>query len=347
MSARIKVLVVDDSALAREVLSRGLALDPRIEVVGTARDAYEARDLIVRLSPDVITLDVEMPKMDGIEFLRRLMAHYPVRAIVVSSLTAHGSAVAMDALEAGAIEVVGKPTQNLSGGTNAMIEELRSKVFLASTAKILRTRPPRALESRGLASTTHKLIAIGASTGGTEALRLVLQELPPTSPGIAIVQHMPAGFTAPFAARLAECCRLDVREAADGDRIYPGRALIAPAGRQLRVIRSGGDWIAKVGEADKVSGHCPSADVLFHSIASAAGPNAAGALLTGMGADGADGLGAMRRAGARTLAQDEATSVVWGMPRVAWERGAAEVLVPLPEVASALLGAVEGKWRAA
>lgn len=344
---RIRVLVVDDSAVARQVLSAGLAEDPRIEVVGVARDAWEARDLIVKLEPHVVTLDVEMPRMDGIEFLRRLRAHHPVRAVVVSSLTTRGSVVALDALEAGAVEVVAKPTRNLAGGTAAMLAELRTKVAIASTARLPHPTTHAPIESRALAAATHKLVALGASTGGTEALRAVLQALPPTLPGLVMVQHMPPGFTSTFAARLDETSRLSVKEAADGDRAFPGRALLAPAGRQMRVERSGGDWVVRLGESEKYSGHCPSVDVLFQSVASAAGANAVGGLLTGMGADGAEGLGTMRHAGARTFAQDEASSVVWGMPRAAWERGAAEALVPLSDVASTLVAAVEGQWRAA
>jgi two-component system chemotaxis response regulator CheB len=297
----------------------------------------------VKLEPRVLTLDIEMPKMDGLEFLRRLMVHHPVRAVIVSSLSERGSRIALDALDAGAVDVVAKPTRNLAGGTAAMLAELRTKVLIAAGARLSTKAaappaPERAAPS-ALAATTHHLVAIGASTGGTEAIRQVLQGLPPTAPGIAIVQHMPPGFTAPFAARLAELTRLEVREAVDGDRLFPGRVLIAPAGRHLRVVRSGGDWIGRVSDGDRVSGHCPSVDVLFRSVATAAGPSGIGVLLTGMGADGADGLLAMRQAGARTFAQDEATSVVWGMPREAWQRGAAEALVPLAEVATTVLSA--------
>lgn len=280
--------------------------------------------------------------MDGIEFLRRLMASHPVRAVVVSSLTEKGSQVAVDALREGAVEVVAKPTRNLAGGTAAMLSELRTKVLIASTAKLQRATAPTAVTStRALANTTHKLVALGASTGGTEAIRQVLSSLPPHFPGIAVVQHMPPGFTAPFASRLDEVSRFEVKEAEDGDRIFPGRCVVAPAGRQMRVVRSGGDYVAKLGESTKVSGHCPSVDVMFESVAAAAGANAVGMLLTGMGADGAEGLGAMRRAGARTFAQDEATSVVWGMPRAAWEAGAAERLVALHNVPATLMGALE------
>ncbi|MEQ1571277.1 MAG: chemotaxis response regulator protein-glutamate methylesterase [Myxococcota bacterium] len=347
MSDRVRVLVVDDSAVARRVLSAGLAADPRIEVVGAARDAFEARDMIVQLAPQVMTLDVEMPRMDGIEFLRRLSSVHPVRTVIVSSLSTRGSQIALDALEAGAVDVVAKPTQNLAGGTNAMLAELRTKVLIASTARLDRLKANRAptREPRALATTTRKVVAIGASTGGTEAIRAVLMDLPPTCPGVVIVQHMPPGFTAPFAARLNEVVRLEVREAADGDRIIHGRALIAPAGRHLEVVRSGGDFLARVTDGDKVSGHMPSADVLFRSVAAAVGSSGVGLLLTGMGADGADGLGAMRKAGARTFAQDEATSVVWGMPKAAWERGAAEALVPLHQAADRLLDAVEAPCR--
>ncbi|MEZ4239840.1 MAG: chemotaxis protein CheB [Myxococcota bacterium] len=239
--------------------------------------------------------------------------------------------------------MVGKPTRNLAGGTAAMLAELRTKVMIAATAKLQKAAviASPSHRPRALASTTHKLVAIGASTGGTEALRGVLAQLPPTFPGTVVVQHMPAGFTAAFAQRLDEACRVEVREATDGDRIFPGRVLIAPAGQHLRVQRSGGDFVANVAAGDKVSGHCPSADVLFQSVARAAGRNAVGLLLTGMGSDSADGLLAMRASGARTLAQDEATSVVWGMPRAAWERGAAEALVALPNVPDRLCDLVE------
>ncbi|MCB9688197.1 MAG: chemotaxis-specific protein-glutamate methyltransferase CheB [Alphaproteobacteria bacterium] len=330
---RVRVLVVHDAATDHQAWSHGLASDPRMEVVGAARDAWEARGLIVEHDPHVIVLDLEMPRLDGVDFLRRLMTSHPVRAVVVSSVTPAGSRVAMDALHEGAVEVVARPMTP---------SELRTKVLIASTARLQRpTTATGAPLHRALADSTQRLVAIGASSGGTEALRQVLSELPPHFPGIAIVQHMPPGFTAPFAARLAEVSRFEVKEAEDGDRLFPGRCVVAPAGRQLRVVRSGADYVARLGETTKVSGYVPSVDVMFHSVAAAAGAKAVGVVLTGMGADGADGLGAMRKAGSRTFAQDEASSVVWGMPRAAWEAGAAERLIALPKVAEALMGALE------
>jgi two-component system chemotaxis response regulator CheB len=341
MSRQIRVLVVDDSAVARAALTRGLEMDPNILVVGQARDPFEARDRILELSPEVMTLDVEMPRMDGVEFLRRLMPQRPIPVVVVSSLTQKGGRIAMEALEAGAVDVVAKPTRNLSGGLDAMLVELRTKVKIASTVNVsrwkLRPAAPQPPVTRALSDTTDKIIAIGASTGGTEAIRAVLDSMPASAPGIVIVQHMPAGFTTAFAQRLDESSAVQVREAKDGDRVFPGRALLAPGGMQMRLMRSGGEYRVQVGGTLKVSGHCPSVDVLFSSTADCAGRNAVGALLTGMGADGAAGLLRMRQAGARTLAQDEATSVVWGMPRVAWEKGAAERLEPIEGVAGRIL----------
>jgi two-component system chemotaxis response regulator CheB len=341
MIRQIRVLVVDDSAVARAALTRGLEMDPNILVVGQARDPFEARDRILELSPEVMTLDVEMPRMDGVEFLRRLMPQRPIPVVVVSSLTEKGGRIAMEALEAGAVDVVAKPTRNLSGGLDAMLAELRTKVKIASTVNVsrwkLRPSTPQPPATAALSDTTDKIIAIGASTGGTEAIRAVLDSMPASAPGIVIVQHMPAGFTTAFAQRLDESSAVQVREAKDGDRVFPGRALLAPGGTQMRLMRSGGEYRVQVGGTLKVSGHCPSVDVLFSSTADCAGRNAVGALLTGMGADGAAGLLRMRQAGARTLAQDEATSVVWGMPRVAWEKGAAERLEPIEAVAGRIL----------
>lgn len=338
--AKLRVLVVDDSALARTALSRGLSLDPDLEVVGEARDPFDARDKILSLSPDVMTLDVEMPRMDGIEFLRRLMPQRPIPTVVVSSLSQRGSEIALAALSAGAVDVVCKPSRNLSGGLDAMIGELRTKLKIAATARVAqhKTRLPPPRPAGALAETTDKIVAIGASTGGTEAIGVVLARMPANAPGVAIVQHMPPGFTHTFAHHLDAVCAVQVSEARDGDRLFPGRALVAPGGQQLRVVRSGGDYLVEVRPGDKVSGHCPSVDVLFASVASCAGPNAVGVLLTGMGSDGAAGLLAMRRAGARTVAQDEATSVVWGMPKVAWENGGAERVEPIERIGDCVLG---------
>jgi two-component system chemotaxis response regulator CheB len=341
---KIKVLVVDDSALVRQILSDGLSRDPVIEVVGTAADPYAARDKIVELRPDVLTLDVEMPKMDGVEFLRRLMPQYPLPVVVVSALTKKGAAVTLDALEAGAVEVVAKPSVNVARGLTEMLAELRSKVRIAAATNVSawrtlkRTSPqPPKVSSRALHESTDKVIAIGASTGGTEAIRRILPTLPADTPGIVVVQHMPAGFTKHFADSLNDSCAMEVLEAKTGDRVLPGRVLIAPGGLQMTVYRSGGLYLARCEPGENVNGHCPSVGVLFESVAKYVGSNAIGIMLTGMGSDGADGMVSMRHAGARTMAQDEATSVVFGMPRVAYERGGAERLLPLDSIPAAMM----------
>ncbi|SHJ06902.1 two-component system, chemotaxis family, response regulator CheB [Malonomonas rubra DSM 5091] len=344
MAKVIRVLVVDDSALVRNILSQGLSLDPNIEVVGTASDPYIARDKIIELNPDVLTLDVEMPRMDGVAFLRKLMPQFPIPTIMVSSLTQRGKQITIDALDAGAVDFVAKPTSNVSAGLNAMLMELRAKVKIASTANVShwkgkRVAPkPQTVASNALAESTDKVIAIGASTGGTEAIRRVVEEFPVQTPGVVIVQHMPGGFTKMFADRLNQLCQMEVREAKDGDRVRSGLILIAPGGVQLKVIRSGGFYQVRCSGTDKVSGHCPSVDVMMNSVAQNVGKNAIGAMLTGMGADGAEGMLAMKNAGARCIAQDEATSVVFGMPKVAYEKGGASKLVPLEKIASSLLG---------
>jgi len=350
MGRKVRVLIVDDSALVRQLLSNGLGMDPGIEVVGTATDPYAARDKIVELKPDVLTLDVEMPRMDGVEFLRRLMPQYPIPVVMVSSLTQRGKQITLESMEAGAVDFVAKPTTNMAHGMNAMMGELRTKVKIASTANVShwksqRIPPPSAAlvhGPRALAESTHKVIAIGASTGGTEAIRKVICAFPATMPGVVIVQHMPAGFTRLFADRLNQFCAMEVREAVSGDRVLPGRILIAPGGRHMKVLRSGGIYQVLCEPGETVSGHCPSVDVLMRSVAEQVGANAIGVMLTGMGADGAEGMLAMRRSGARTLAQDQATSVVFGMPKVAFERGGAERLLPIdripPEVVNLLSG---------
>lgn len=340
MTKKTRVLIIDDSAMAREILARGLAADPEIEVIGTASNPYIARDKILELHPDVLTLDVEMPRMDGVEFLQKLMPQYPLPVLMVSSLTRRGAEITIKALEAGAIDFVAKPGIDVARGLNEMLGELRAKVKMAARAKVRHWkrndyRPITAdLNSSGAAlmQTTDKVIAIGASTGGTEAIRHILKQLPADLPGMVIVQHMPPGFTSLFAKGLDEQCALSVKEAADGDRVMPGHVLIAPGDFHITVRRSGGMYVVNCTQGEKVSGHRPSADVLFQSAAKSAGPNAIGVILTGMGGDGADGLLAMRQAGARTLAQDEASSVVFGMPKVAHERGAVECLVPLQRI---------------
>jgi len=347
---KVKVLVVDDSALVRDILAQGLAQDPEIEVVGVAADPYQARDKIVKLKPDVLTLDIEMPRMDGIEFLKRLMPQYPLPVVVVSALTKKGGALTMQALEAGAVEVVTKPSVDIARGLGAMMTELRRKVKIAAATnvrawKVNRAAPvnPIKVDSKALAESTDKVIAIGASTGGTEAIRRIVQVLPTTTPGVVVVQHMPPGFTRHFAESLDRVSAMEVVEAKTGDRVMPGRVLIAPGDRHMRVRRSGGIYLVDCEPGPKVNGHCPSVDVLFESVAKYVGPNAIGVILTGMGSDGANGMVAMRQAGARTIAQDEATAVVYGMPKVAYERGGAELVLPLGEIAGAILNLLNGR----
>jgi len=349
MAGRIRVLIVDDSALVRNILSQGLSLDPGIEVVGTAADPYIARDLIVQLQPDVMTLDVEMPRMDGVAFLRKLMPQYPIPIIMVSSLTQRGKQITMEALEAGAVDFVAKPTSNIAAGLSGMLAELRTKVRIASTANVSHwkgrrpTAPRQRASSAALPESTDKIIAIGASTGGTEAIREVIETFPATTAGTVIVQHMPGGFTKMFADRLNQLCQMQVKEAEHGDRVRAGLILVAPGGKQFEIVRTGGFYEVKIGTDEKISGHCPSVDVMMHSIAKNVGSNAVGAMLTGMGQDGAKGMLAMRQAGARCISQDEASSVVFGMPKVAYEKGGAEKLVPLNKIAATLLSLLTEK----
>jgi len=344
---KIKVLIVDDSALVRKILKDGLSKDPQIEVIGMARDPYQARDIIVLEKPDVITLDVEMPKMDGVTFLKKFMPVYPTPTVMVSSLTEKGKKITIEALEAGAVSIVTKPRTGVSDDLPRMLDEIRQKVKEAARvnmAKFARKRKnrPEKIEtvqvSSALDESTDKIIAIGASTGGTEALARILPAYPRTSPGIMIVQHMPEGFTEAFAERLDGLSQVKVKEAKDGDRVLTGLCLIAPGGsRHMELKRFGGQYRVVLRPGEKVSGHRPSVDVLFESVAKHAGKNAVAALLTGMGRDGADGLLAIRRAGGRTIAQDEATSVVFGMPKAGWENGGAERLVSLEKVPATLL----------
>ncbi len=339
----IRVLIVDDSAVVRQLLSAELARAGDIDVVGTAADPYAARDKIVRLAPDVITLDLEMPRMDGLTFLGKLMRYHPMPVIVVSSLTPRGSDTALRALELGAVDVVGKPGSAYS--VAEVGKQIAERIRVAATARVGARAPaaPPAAEPAPKASgpavmrTTHRILAIGASTGGTSALQEVLTAMPVDSPGALVVQHMPEHFTAAFARRLNELCRIEVREAADGDVLVPGLALIAPGNYHMVLRRSGAQYLVAVKGGPPVHHQRPSVDVLLHSVASQAGANAVGAILTGMGADGAAGLLAMRQAGAQTVAQDEATCVVFGMPREAIRMGAAEHVVPLGQVAGKLL----------
>ena len=346
MSRKIRVLVVDDMAMVREILSKGLAMDPMIEVVATASDPFSARDRIIETKPDVMTLDVEMPRMDGVDFLRRLMPQYPIPVVMVSSLTERGKQITLDALQAGAVDFVAKPKTDLARGLNAMLVELRTKIKIASTANVSHWKKQRTgggpaevirARSGSLAESTDKIIAIGASTGGTEAIREVITRFPVATPGVVIVQHMPAGFTKLFSERMNTLCQMEVKEAENDDRVMPGRILIAPGGNHMSLVRSGGVYRVRVQQGDLVNGHCPSVEVLMRSVAEHAGANAVGVMLTGMGGDGADGMKAMHDAGARTFAQDEASCVVFGMPKVAWERGGVDKLVPLTQMAQTVL----------
>ena len=335
----IKVLVVDDSSLVRNILSRGLSMDPQIEVIGTASNPYEARDKIVYLKPDVISLDVEMPRMDGVEFLKRLMPQYPLPVVMVSALTDRGSQITLDALEAGAVDFVLKPSTDIEIGLNGMMDELRTKLKMAAKVDVNKYKKNnftinqlRKNKVSALAETTDKVIAIGASTGGTEALNQLLSVFPANMPGIVVVQHMPAGFTRMFADRLNKSSEMRVKEAQSGDRVMTGHVLIAPGNQHMQIIRSGGEYRVVCRDGALVNGHRPSVEVLFRSVAKHVGSNAIGVMLTGMGSDGADAMVKMRQTGARTVAQDQATSVVFGMPKEAYERGGAELLKPLHEI---------------
>ncbi|MDH5543079.1 MAG: chemotaxis response regulator protein-glutamate methylesterase [Nitrospinota bacterium] len=349
MSHKIRVLVVDDSALVRDTLSKGLSMDPGIEVVGSAADPFIARDKIIELKPDVLTLDVEMPRMDGVQFLKLLMPQYPIPTVMVSSLTQKGKQITFDALDAGAVDFVSKPTSNISRGLNGMMVQLRTKVKIASTANVSHWKGKRenlfkvdVKASKALAESTDKVIAIGASTGGTEAIRKVLEKFPVNAPGTVIVQHMPPGFTKLFAERLNKIVPMEVREATTGDRIIPGRALIAPGEKHMTVIRSGGHYEVVCKEGEKVSGHMPSVDVLMHSVAQHVGKNGYGIMLTGMGRDGAEGMLAMKKSGAKNVAQDEKTSVVFGMPNEAYKYGGADQLIPIDDIAHTVINMITG-----
>jgi two-component system chemotaxis response regulator CheB len=347
---RIKVLVVDDSALMRGLLRDVLSRDPEIEVVGTALDGYTAWSQLQNLKPDVLTLDVEMPGMSGLEFLEKLMQTHPLPVVMVSSLTTRGGETTLRALELGAVDYAEKPRVDMVRGTVEMGDELIRKLKVAARARPRVNRPPVVAPSNvviepppavrapsAVSSSRRHLIAIGASTGGTEALVEVLARLPADSPPVLIVQHLPALFTAPLVARLDARTVLKVREAADGDPILPGQVLLAPGDRHLEVARVGDKYVARLNSGPPVNRHRPSVDVLFDSCAREVGARAVGVVLTGMGADGAKGLLNLRRRGARTVVQDEATSVVFGMPKEAIALGAAEAVLPLDRIAAAIV----------
>ncbi|HYW51994.1 MAG TPA: chemotaxis response regulator protein-glutamate methylesterase [Gemmatimonadaceae bacterium] len=342
----IKVLVVDDSALVRKLLTEELSRYDDISVVGTAVDPYVAREKIIALKPDVITLDVEMPRMDGLSFLVKLMKHYPVPVIIVSSLTPKNSDAAIRALSLGAVDVIAKPGSAMS--VPDISRQLVQSIRAASRAKLVkRTEPLPGATAHAAAAPllsglamTHKVIALGASTGGTQALEAVLTRLSPSMPGIVIAQHMPEKFTASFAQRLNGLCGIEVREAKDGDAVVPGVALVAPGNFHMMLTLSGAQYKVRVKDGPRVHHQRPAVDILFASVARFAGRNAVGAILTGMGADGAKGLLQMREAGAHTIAQDEQSCVVFGMPKEAIRLGAAIDILPLDEIAGALQSAV-------
>ena len=358
MTKKIRVLVVDDSALVRSLLAEIINRESDMECVGTANDPLIAREMIRELNPDVLTLDIEMPKMDGIEFLGRLMRLRPMPVLMISTLTERGAEVTMRALELGAVDFVAKPRIGVVDGINDLASQIVDKVRVAAQAHVRRSTAPSA---SGNASTTpqtrnasigrvstEKLICIGASTGGTEAIKEILVRMPADAPGIVITQHMPPGFTTSFAARLNGLCQIAVKEAAQGERILPGHAYIAPGGKQFRIEKSGANYLCQVEDGELVNRHKPSVEVLFKSAARVVGRNAFGIMLTGMGNDGAKAMKEMRDCGSHNYVQDEASCVVFGMPREAILHGAADEVLPLLAIAPALLaklGAGNDRYR--
>lgn len=344
---KVRVLTIDDSALMRQVLAELLSKDPDIEVIGSAPDPYVAREKIKALNPDVLTLDVEMPKMDGLTFLEKLMRGRPTPVIMVSSLTEAGCETTLRALELGAVDFITKPKIDLRQGMDEVAADLIAKVKGAASATLRRAPAagePRAAKPTALNSamikTTDMIIAIGSSTGGTEAVKEVLQVLPPNTPPIVITQHMPERFTKTWADRMNELCRISVKEAEDGDSVLPGHALIAPGNYHMTLVRSGARYSVRINQNEPVNRHRPSVDVMFDSVAQYAGGNSVGVILTGMGGDGAKGLLKMKEAGAYTIAQDEASCVVFGMPKEAIKLGAADVVRPLKDIAATVLSHV-------
>ncbi|NUO07334.1 MAG: chemotaxis response regulator protein-glutamate methylesterase [Candidatus Brocadia sp.] len=348
MNKKVKVLIVDDSAVVRKILSTGLSKDCEIEVVGTAADPFIARDKIIDLKPDVITLDVEMPRMDGISFLQRLMTYYPLPVIMVSSLTQAGCETTLRALEVGALDFVTKPSLDVSHKLDEIVTELAGKIKESVSVKVKKKEYYKNTDSKNtgikytqtnyaLINSTHKIIAIGASTGGTEALKEVLMQMPPNAPGILIVQHMPQLFTKSFADRLNSVCSIRVKEAADGDSIIPGMALIAPGNYHMELRRNGARYFVTINQEPPVRRHRPSVEVLFESVAKYAGSNAVGVIMTGMGDDGARGLLKMKESGAKTIAQDEESCVVFGMPKEAIKVGAVDKVVSLNKITQTIL----------
>lgn len=356
MSKKIRVVVVDDSALVRSLLAEIINRQRDMECVGTANDPLVAREMIRELNPDVITLDVEMPRMDGIDFLGRLMRLRPMPVVMISTLTERGAEVTMKALELGAVDFVAKPRVGLASGINELASLIVDKIRVAAVAQVRRSAPREVAASASSGGVAHpapaaallgrlsteKLICIGASTGGTEAIREVLVQMPADSPAIVITQHMPPGFTTSFAARLNGLCQITVKEAVNGERILPGHAYIAPGGTQFHVARSGANYVAVVDDGAPVNRHKPSVEVLFKSAAAVVGRNAFGIMLTGMGNDGAAAMKEMKDAGSYNYVQDEASCIVFGMPREAIAHGAADEVLPLNQIASALITRLRG-----
>lgn len=354
MNRKTRVIVVDDSALVRSLLAEIINRQPDMECIGTANDPLVAREMIREKNPDVITLDVEMPKMDGIDFLGRIMRLRPMPVLMISTLTERGAEVTMRALELGAVDFVAKPRVGVANGLNQLSTEIVEKIRIAASAHVHRMVKPAASAAESATTgapkppvssatllgrlSTEKLIAIGASTGGTEAIKEVLIQMPADAPAIVITQHMPPGFTTSFAARLNSLCQITVKEATHGERLLPGHAYIAPGGKQFSISRSGANYVAVVDEhAPPVNRHKPSVEVLFKSVAQFAGRNAFGVMLTGMGADGATAMREMKDAGSYNYVQDEASCIVFGMPREAIAHGAADEVLPLTQIAPALL----------
>jgi two-component system chemotaxis response regulator CheB len=342
MTTPYKVLIVDDSALMRQLLTKILGSDPDLVVVGTAGDPFVAREKIIALKPDVLTLDIEMPRMDGLTFLEKLMRGHPMPVFMISSLTSKGADTTLRALSLGAIDYIAKPKLDVTNGTIEQADEIIARVKAAARAKVrgpsVTAMLPAALTGKTYQfSATHKVVAIGASTGGTEALKELLSPLPADFPGIVIVQHMPEAFTHQFAERLNTLCKIRVQEARDGDRILPGHALLAPGGHHMTVIRRGMEYAVHVYRGERVNRHIPSVDVLFSSCARNLGRNAVGVILTGMGADGARGMLEMKQSEAFNIAQDESTCVVFGMPREAILIGAVDQVLPLGKIPGLLL----------
>lgn len=344
----IKVLIVDDSAFVRQIFQKELSKDPGIKVIGTAPDPYVARDMIIKEKPDVVTLDIEMPRMDGLTFLKKLMKYFPLPVIIVSSLTTKGGELAMEAMDTGAIDVLSKPGSAYTVGDMAveLIDKVKAAAYVdikkrAMMARVKIEAAERAGKPTALAKTTNQILAIGSSTGGTVALEVILRRMPANSPGTVITQHMPQYFTKSFGERLNSISPMSVKEAEDGDSVTPGIALIAPGNKHMLLRRSGARYYVNVKDGPLVNRHRPAVDVMFKSVAESAGKNVIGVILTGMGGDGAKGMKIMHDAGAATIAQDEASCVVYGMPKVAVEMGGVDDVLPLESIPKAILKLAE------